>query len=187
MTFKLRAICRGVLLFIFCAVMPNAAFALCEELSTTQTGSEDKFFVKCTNSFAKPAYTVTEYYAGSERNSFVAYRDGQRGFMCAMLASGHDCKSLPRGGVEFHTFIMRPGLLGVIEELEKAPEHFATKDVSYSYPRRLRSALELGCFLRVYDAKKVVIGLDAGRLHAAGACLVAFERYLADNKALLVN
>jgi hypothetical protein len=33
----------------------------------------------------------------------------------------------------------------------------------------------------------VVIGLDAGRLHAASACLVAFERYLADNKALLVN
>lgn len=187
MTFKLRVIYRRVLLSIVCSAMPTAALALCEELSTTQTGSEDKFFVKCTNSFAKPAYTVTEYYAGSERNSFVAYRDGQRGFMCAVLASGHDCQSMPRGAVEFHTFIMKPGLLGVIEDLKKAPEHFANKKASYSYPRRPRSALELGCFLRVYDAKKVVFGLDADRLHAASACLVAFERYLADNKALLLK
>lgn len=187
MNFEQSRACWLVLLFAVCYGMPITSLALCEELSMIQTGSEDRFFLNCTNSYSKPAYTVTEYYAGSKRNGFVAYKDGSKGFMCASLENGSDCQSMPKGPLDFRTFIMKPGLVGVIEQIEKAPKYFGDKEASHAYPKTLRSAQELGCFLRMYGTRKVVFGLDADRLHTASACFVAFERYLAQDKTRLLK
>jgi hypothetical protein len=176
-----------VLGVVFVGLLPKSAVALCTELSRAQTSDEDTFFVACKNTFSGPAYQVTEYYAGSERNSFVYYRHGRYGFMCSVGSSGEDCQTLPRGGLEFGDFKLKSGLDGVRERLADASESYKDKSVTYSYPRSLRGAKSQGCYLRVYEDDKVVFGFDKDRLAASSFCLVAFERYLAKNKKMLLK
>lgn len=167
--------------------MPTISFALCEELSRVGTADDGTFFVSCKNTFSQPNYLITEYFADGQRNSFVSFRDGRYGFMCSMGGDTEDCQSMPRGAMEFKTFDVKPGLTAVIEDIEVAGQRYQGVAAAYAYPRSARGAASQGCYLRVYGEEKVVFGFDKKRLHAASLCLVAFERYLASNKRLLLN
>ena len=107
--------------------------------------------------------------------------------MCSADANGSDCQSLPRGALNFRTFVFKPGLIGVIESLKDAPRNYRTESATYSYPRSLQGAKAQGCYLRIYEDKKVVLGFDQDRLQESSLCLVAFERYLARNKNMLLR
>ena len=180
--------CGGKLLLSVClCVLPTLSIALCEELSRIDSSDDGTFFVSCKNTFAKPQYLITEYYAGGERNSFVSFRDGRYGFMCSAKDKARDCLSMPRGAIDFKTFEVKEGLEGVIEDINAATKRYRDKSADYSYPRSARGAEAQGCYLRVYGEEMVVLGLDRERLHSASSCLVAFERYLADNKSLLLK
>ncbi len=187
MIFDFSAYGRKFLLLGCLCALPTTSLALCEELSRVGTDDDGTFFAACESTFSKPQYLITEYHAGGERNSFVSFRDGRYGFMCSAKDNAHDCQSMPRGALEFKTFELKPGLSGVIEDIEDAGHRYQGNEAAYTYPRSVRGAVSQGCYLRVYGEKKVVFGFDTERLHAASLCLVAFERYLASNKRLLLN
>ena len=168
-------------------VLPTISLALCEELSRVGKADDGTFFVSCKSTFSKPQYLITEYYAGGERNSFVSFRDGRYGFMCSAKDNNRDCLSLPRGALGFKTFEVKEGLEGVIEDINAAAKRYQGKPADYSYPRSARGAKAQGCYLRVYGEERVVFGFDQKRLYSASLCLVAFERYLAVNKSLLLK
>jgi len=168
-------------------ITPMTSFALCEELSRVGTADEGSFFVACKNTFPKPNYLITEFHGGGQRNSFVSFRDGRFGFMCSMGGDSEDCQSLPRGGLEFKSFDVKPGLRLIIEDIEGVRQRYLGVAAAYAYPRSARGAASQGCYLRIYGEAKVVFGFDKKRLHAASSCLVAFERYLASNKRLFLN
>ena len=168
-------------------VLPTISLALCEELSRVGTVDDGTFFVSCKSTFAKPQYLITEYHAGGERNSFVSFRDGRYGFMCSAQPNARDCLSMPRGALDFKTFEVKEGLEGVIEDINAATRRYQDIPADYSYPRSVRGAKTQGCYLRVYGDERVVFGFDEERLYSASLCLVAFERYLAGNKSLLLK
>lgn len=167
--------------------LPAISLALCEELSRVGTGDDGTFFVSCKSTFAKPQYLITEYYAEGERNSFVSFRDGRYGFMCSAKGNNRDCLSMPRGALDFKTFEVKEGLEGVIEDINAATKRYQGISADFSYPRSARGAKTQGCYLRVYGEERVVFGFDQKRLFSASLCLVAFERYLAGNKSLLLK
>ena len=178
---------RKLLLSVCLCVLPSLSIALCEELSRVGLGDDGTFFVSCKNTFAKPQYLITEYYSGGERNSFVSFRDGRHGFMCSAKDKAPDCMSMPRGALDFKTFEVKEGLEGVIEDINAARKRYQGIPADYSYPRSASGAKTQGCYLRVYGEERVVFGFDQKRLYSASLCLVAFERYLAGNKSLLLK
>ena len=187
MIFDFSAYGRKLLLSAYLCVLPSMSLALCEELSRVGTGDDGTFFISCESTFPQPQYLITEYYAGGERNSFVSFRHGRYGFMCSAQDGAQDCQAMPRGDLNFTTFDIKPGLKGVIEDIKDAGQRYQGIPADYSYPRSARGAEAQGCYLRVYGEKRVVFGFDQDRLHAASYCLVAFERYLAGNKSLVLK
>lgn len=184
MTFRSKS--SGAL-FLAIVAFAQGAWGLCEESSKVSSNTEDAFFVNCQNTFSGPKYTVTQYIGPSKKNGYVSFRDEDHGFSCSETDRETDCVTLPRGAFQLRKFEVSRGIAVELVELKEAGRFFAVESATFRYPRRSQTAMSLGCFVVVKDDNHFIFGIDKARLPVFGNCLVAFERYVSKNRALVLK
>lgn len=162
----------------------STAVSSCKELAVTGVGDEDEFYVACTNSLLKPTYVITQYYGGTEHFSLLSLNVGSSGYFCSGTSEQSRCQALPRGAIPYGTYKSRKSEV-TVANLSKAKAAYKEKDVIFRFPKSYGAARSLGCFAVIEESKDVIIGLSEDRLYQSAECLVAFERYLVNDKGML--